>query len=137
MIVYVYKHTEAGSKLRRFCVQSLVYRLQSGVHKTSSLRIFLGENEVIFQEFLEAVQNNTRPAIDTRIRDCGKDSRCANCFHGYKHCSNGNTGISPCWFHYHTDFDMYKLNEHGEWEENRIADECYFNAEILQAKLRG
>lgn len=69
----------------------------------------------LLDDFLSAVRNNTATCVDTRIRNCGKDHRCAQCHMGVVHESDGKAGVFPCWFHVHPEgFAFHKQDADGK-----------------------
>lgn len=140
MITYIYSNSKTDCKLRFFCAQTLLFVLQGlkegSDYDKSRLSQLLQEHDGIFQDFLSAIQANTRHATDTRVRSCGKDPRCTSCHFGMDHCTDDKAGVSSCWFHRHDIFDMYMQLEDGKWVDNRIADECYNNVANARSTFR-
>lgn len=114
LISAIYLNTQAGSKLRIFSVDTLIYALKvADPHyddKTQEVIGLLKGREDILDGFVRSVQLILRGAVgigkvavdkdqDPRVRDCGGEAGCSECAHGV---IVQKKGVWPCHYHVHT-----------------------------------
>jgi hypothetical protein len=95
----VYEHTMPGSKLRAFCIASILHALPArgdGV-RPEAVTGFLGANKDALREFVLAVRRVELLGRDPRVRDCEGARGCVECRAGER----DRLGSWPCRFHVH------------------------------------
>jgi hypothetical protein len=98
----IYRHTPATSKLRQFSIAALVYNLRSPEFKDKDINgmvKLLHENTEALTDFVTIIKNFVA-SKDPRIRDCGGEDGCVECFGKVE--GNRREGVWPCEYHEHT-----------------------------------
>jgi hypothetical protein len=107
IISNIYKTTQPNSKLRKFASFFLLNYLRSPDYTDDeSLNTFLGNNKDALDDFVEAVRF-FEPGRDPRVRDCGGDPKCIECYHNPRYL-DGKVGVHPCQFHTHKYIGPFK-----------------------------
>lgn len=107
IVSLIYKITQSKSKLRSLAAFFLLHHLRFPGHTDDqSLSIFLGQNNEARDDFVDAVRF-FEPGRDPRIRDCGGDAKCLECYHDPQFLE-GKVGVHPCQFHVHGYIGEFK-----------------------------
>ena len=102
LVAAVYQHTINGSKLRKFCIASLLFSMpgQEDI-KPDAIARFLGDDKDALRDFVRAVKGMDTLGRDPRIRDCQGESGCVECHDDAERLKDKH-GTWPCQFHNHS-----------------------------------
>lgn len=97
----IYKQTKPFSQVRKLTALFLVHYLRSPAYaEDGKFQQFLVNTPGAVGDFLEAVRT-FHPNQDPRIRDCGGNLNCLECYTDPYHRKEGVIGVHPCTFHIH------------------------------------
>lgn len=98
----VYLNTPNGSKLRQFCIASLLFAMPSrGDLHQDMLAIFLAENREALLDFIYTLKSLDSLGRDPRIRDCQGEIGCVECLGDVEKLKD-TQGAWPCQYHIHS-----------------------------------
>jgi hypothetical protein len=102
LVSAVYLNTPCGSKLRQFCIASLLFAMPSrGDLHPDNLSVFLAENKEALWDFIYALKSLDSLGRDPRVRDCQGESGCVECL-GDNEKLKDKQGAWPCQYHIHS-----------------------------------
>ena len=97
----IYKATKPYSQIRKLTSLFLVHYLRSPSYvEDGKFQLFLTNTPGALDDFLEAIRS-FESGQDPRIRDCGGDMNCLECYTNPYHRKEGVKGVHPCTFHVH------------------------------------
>ena len=102
LVAAVYQQTIHGSKLRNFCIASLLFSIPTQDDaKPDVIARFLADDKDALRDFVRAVKGLDILGRDPRIRDCQGESGCVECL-GDSERLKDKHGAWPCQFHNHS-----------------------------------
>jgi hypothetical protein len=123
----VYQNTPNGSKLREFCISSLLYCMPSREDVNPDILAgFLVDNREALRDFVHSVKRLDVVGRDPRIRDCQGERGCIECAIDTERLKDKH-GTWPCQYHIHSLSQSSRVKIEGELPGSGVdADEgCY------------